>query len=874
MAAQQRRKSNKGSRRNQTQIPLMIFPNAWEAASFLRANPHYDPAHVQYSEDHRPGFFPETTTEFESRDQALEYLEQYPRGEGGGAYNEGGITANNNYQNNWTEGEHASWRLKKKISREAQAQRKWHMDQGWVHRENGTWINERLPPSPRQRVWAAAANNWEPEAGYAEYSGHAEFEANEDDVLEDIDQATLKYLRRDLVAKTGGNTSVYEDGSINPSGALYCIKILLMQHGNRALYDHTTVAYPQTEIERKIALQRSLYAKIVATKREWEASGGSNIPLKHKLGYLRLQHESVKNLVKQLKLTTIASYKLERIDTFIQELAAEIEMTHLCIATAEAELDRYLTFNERVSICLKNTGINITHFADKIVQLAGMIVNHAEGDLHKTKVGQKLIIEEIENALAVLKLYTILDQYGGEGDTREICALVCMDEYDGYLSRLARTNGQYRASLYQGRLFDYSLRSIPGETLKRAAMALKLGVGGAIRETAKIAKTAAREGVRTALSLSAGAVFSRLSGALFGALRELSDSVLTPELAAIDSRVNEWRVPPTIPELRAVVEAVTQTESQNANNGGFHASANNGGPSVLAEVGQTISDILDEADEAGLDELVHDPQLRAFEVRAAGYNHFMYYIHATGEWREMEDGELSFEEIEERITRDAIYASLEPDQWEQHTDYAGGYSAPYWYNPVTGEYADEHPVGAREIYHLQGEVEELAASYDRDTVQQDLASVHEPRTLVGLTLRPMPSAADLREAGSDTCIMDAYDLSGRVNESRKLQREIRDMRSLLLSGPEYERGEESSNNEYSYNNTHAAQWAQIEREQSNSNSNNGSGSNNGSNTSQQEMGAQWAAEIEAGNGNWGQQSWHQQHNYRNNGSNNGSINEL
>ena len=864
MAAQQRNKSNRRSRRAQTQVPVMIFPSAWEAAAFLRANPRYNPSHVQYSEDPRRGFFPETVGRFETRDRALEYLDQYPRGEGGGVNNEGGITANNNYQNNWSEAQHGQWREKRAISRDAQAQRKWHMDQGWVHRENGTWINERLPPSPREGGWAAAGNNWEPEGGYAEHSGHAEFQANEDDILEDIDQATLKYLRRDVVAKSGGNSSAYEDGTLNPSGALYCIKLLLMQHGNRALYDHTRMAYPQTEIERKIALQRSLYQKATEARREYIATGSSNVQLRQRLGYLMLQHERTKALVKQLKLTTIASFKLDRIDALIQELANEIEMSHLCIKAAEAELDRYLTYDERMHLCLKNTGVNIAHSADKIVQLAGMIANNDEGDLHKTRVGQKLIVEELENALAVLKLYSVLDQYGGEGDTREICALVCMDEYDGYLSRLARTNSQYRASLYQGRLFDYSLRSVPGETLKRAAMALKLGVGGAIRESVQIAKTAAREGVRTALSLSAGAVLSRLSGSLFGVLRELTDNVLTPELEAIDSRVNEWRIPPTIPELRAVVEAVTQTESQNANNGGFHTPHNNGGQTVLAEVGETISGILDEATEAGLDELVHDPQLRAFEVRAAGYNHFMYYVHATGEWLEMEDGELSFEEIEERITRNAIFASLEPDQWEQHTDYAGGYSAPYWYNPVTGEYADNDPVGAREIYYIDGEVEMLAASYDRDTVQQDLAAVREPRTLAGLTLNPMPSAAALQEAGSETCIMDAYDLTGRVNESRKLQREIRDMRAFLLSGPEYERGEESSNNESSYNNTHAAQWAQIEREQSNNSSNNG---NN------------WLAQQgynEGNNGSNNGNNWHAQQGYNqgNNGSNNGSMTEL
>jgi hypothetical protein len=289
---------------------------------------------------------------------------------------------------------------------------------------------------------------------------------------------------------------------------------------------------------------------------------------------------------------------------------------------------------------------------------------------------------------------------------------------------------------------------------------------------------------------------------------------------------------------------VTQTESQNAN-GGFHAAANNGGQSVLAEVGETISAILDEANEAGLDELVHDPQLRAFEVRAVGYNHFMYYVHATGKLVEMDDTEESLEELEQRITRDAIYASLEEDHWEYHVDRAEGYSKPYWYNTITGEYADYHPVGTREIMELQDEVEQLAASYDRDTVQHELAAVHEPRTLAGLTLNPMPSAAALQEAGSETCILDAYDLSGRVNESRKLQRELRDMTSLLRSGPEYERGSATSNNE-SYNNEHAAQWAQIEREQAQEYNRNNS-NNEQSNNEQQEMGAQWAAEIERGN---------------------------
>ena len=120
------------SRRNQTQVPVMIFPTAWEAAAFLRANPQYTPSHVQQSEEARRGFFPETVGRFETRDKALEYLEQYPHGEGGWGNNEGGVSASDEYQNNWSEAQHGQWREKKKVSREAQAQRKWHMDQGWV----------------------------------------------------------------------------------------------------------------------------------------------------------------------------------------------------------------------------------------------------------------------------------------------------------------------------------------------------------------------------------------------------------------------------------------------------------------------------------------------------------------------------------------------------------------------------------------------------------------------------------------------------------------------------------------------------------------------------------------------------------------------
>jgi hypothetical protein len=171
----------------------------------------------------------------------------------------------------------------------------------------------------------------------------------------------------------------------------------------------------------------------------------------------------------------------------------------------------------------------------------------------------------------------------------------------------------------------------------------------------------------------------------------------------------------------------------------------------------------------------------------------MYYVFATKQWVEMDDSQESLEELEERITRDAIYASLSPDPWVEGT-YDDG--STYWYNNITGTYAYEHPLGTREIIELEREIADAAEGYTRQQIQAaDAAGGAEREPAI-------PAAAELQAVGSPTGIMDQQEFSGKVNKLKKLKKELRDAAAFLHHG-------------INENDPHGAQWVQALNEEVN-----------------------------------------------------------
>ena len=777
------------ARMGQDRYQYKIFPTPIAAALFFAEHRDYPLDHLQYSTDERSGYFPESTATFGSDTEIWELLdrtsgerhaaEQARKASGPSKK----MTGHEEYVPSWTTPEFMEWIATRQLGRAILAQHKRYIDQGWHLDPAGTWYHdEDEGPQERRANWETAPNNtWK--TGMAEFT---ETPANNQGIVEDIEEASLRYLRMDMVSKTGGNSSVHAEASLEPTRALYLIKILLMQHGTRAARNHANIIYPQTEIERLIARRQAIYASMREAESEYRKSGKTVQKYQTEYEYLRMQHANCNSLIEQLKLTSIVPYKLAQIDALIQDLAADIEEAHTRIDETQNERGRLLNNKERLALCLEERpgrrSSDIRHSAAKILQIAEMIIAHDSGDLHSTAEGRRVIIEEVENAIAILKLYSILDVYGGNDATADLCSVVNMRPYDGYLARLARANPQYRVSLYQGRLMTHSWTGIPIEALKRASLAFRIGVKSAVQGAQLIAKSVAREGVRTTLSCSAGAVFSRLGSALFGALRELADDVLTPELAAIEASVEDWRVPPTIPQIKQVAEAITQTDVPPALK------------KELVQIRKDLFTILAEAGHADLDALIHDPALRVFEVLPAGHNHFMYYVKSTDQWVEMDNSQESFEELEERLTRDTIYASLEPDHWEEIIDPERGN---YWYNHTTGLYAHEHPVGTRELIELDIEIGDAAETIDREEIQAADAAEGGGR------VRSIPGgAAALQEAGSPTGILDQQDFSGRVNELKKLNKEVKEARYYLHYG-------------FNKDHPHAEQFAQVLNEQAN-----------------------------------------------------------
>ena len=783
--AQRKAAPTRKARQGQERHHYKIFPTPVAAALFFAEHRDYPLTHISYSLDERSGYFPEVTANFSSENEIWELLdrtsgerhaaEQARKASSSG---KGGITGHEAFVPSWSTPEFMEWIETRQLGRKAIAQQKQFIDQGWHLDPTGTWYHaDNEDATERRPNWETAANNtWE--VGLHSNSATAE---NAEGILEDIDSAALRYLRLDMLSR--GNTSVHAEGSISPTRALYLIKIVLMQHGTRTARDLAERVYPQTEIERIIARRQTIFLAVRKAESDLRASGGAVEAHKTKAEYLRIQHKNCNSILEQLKLTAIVPYKLNQIDALMQDLAVDIEEAHERIEEAQNRRGRLLTNDEREALCSEERpgkrNFNIRQMANKVLQIAEMVFACDAGDLHSTKMGQSVILEELENAMAILKLYSILIIYGGNDETSDLCSLVDMSEHDHYLRRLAHSTSQYRAGLYSGRLLSHSLTGIPIELFKRTAKAFKWGVRSSVEGAQLIARSAVREGVLTTLSCSAGSVFSRCGGALFGILRDITNHVLTPEFEAIEASIVDWRVPPTIPQLKQVAEAITQTDVP---------------PAVrkeLVKIKKDLFTILAEAGHAGLDELIHDPALRAFEVMPAGHNHFMYYVFATDQWVEMDDSQESLDELEARITRDAIYDSLTPDPWVEGTDEDG---STYWYNDITGTYAHEHPFEEREIIELEREIEDAAEVYTREQIQAAAGGAEREPVI--------PGAAELQAVGSPTGIMDQQEFAGKVDKLKKLKKELRDAAAFLHYG-------------INENHPHGSQFAQALNDEAN-----------------------------------------------------------
>jgi hypothetical protein len=384
-----------------------------------------------------------------------------------------------------------------------------------------------------------------------------------------------------------------------------------------------------------------------------------------------------------------------------------------------------------------------------LVQISTMLVHATQADFHHTRKGQKVVQDELENAVAILKMYSILDLYGGEeGERSRICALVSMEQHDDLLFRLAYAKAEFRMPLYKGRLLAYDASSLPAEILKRSVNAFKIGVSGAIKELRNINRSVQKEGVRSALSCAASAVFGRLSNSLFGTLRSFTEGEIDPRYAEMEHNVSRLRLPLTVPEVHEITEAIVAVAPRDE-------------AEELGIISGAISDALQEALDSGLDELMHDPDYRAFEVRLAGHNHYMYYIFATKEWVEMDASRETLYEVEAGITRYAIFAMTRAREIKQEEK-------------------------------MLKEIDTLAGRFGREEIEDELQNGQTRRTRPVLQLNAETSAADLAEVGSFTGIMDQQDFTGRVNQERKYEREMREMRAYLVTKYEGNRFEENN----------------------------------------------------------------------------------
>ena len=760
------------------QYPHFIFPSAISAALFIRENGDFPLDHIQYNLNqlpHRPNFFPDRDGELGMFNNIGEIVSLLDRTAANRHRKDVELKRNGprkfsgreNFDPTWSTAEYMNWVGTREGSREAYTHSMPYMEKGWSLRDDGSWMNDHLTPPERQARWETAGPEWKPR-GIAPYS---RTRPNAEGIVLEVDEECLKYIRQSLKTEAGGNSTA-RASLLKPQSALYFIKLVLMQHGNRDVRDHSLSTYPQTELERLIARQQTLHAAMVEERATFVASGSSDAASRVQEVYLQRQQQVNNSLIDQLRLTQIVSYKLSDIDAKIKSLASDIEYTRILIAEKERELGgRVLNNEERRALCLdtKPRHIDILHYADRILQLAAMAMNFDASELHFTKTGQKVIVEEIGNAIALLKLYSMIDIYGG-GINADMFSVIDMSDHDPYLSKLARSTKDYRLSLYEGRLFTHSLIDVPIEVTKRATRAFLHGIRDAILGAKLIVGEARESGVTAALSLSVGATFGRLGASLLGGIREMTGDFLEPELVAIEGR-SSHHIHPTIPELGMLADALEQRSPRSAR--------------ITGEIRASLA----EASAAGLD----TSGFRGFEIveEPMGSDHYMYKLAYTGELVDMYNGVESLDEMEARFTRNAVRARDKPpftdlilEETETTMD---GMLHTYWVNARTRVRTDTPPRGVDMVEARITHASEKAARNHKPEVQQmntrEANAVGVPTTLhKDLQVQGQTSPRELKRAGSVTGILDQQDFTGQIDDKAKLEKELKAARRFINLG--------------------------------------------------------------------------------------------
>jgi hypothetical protein len=525
--------------------PLRVFPSALAAAEFIRSsntgNYHYPLDRIQFrvgNGNQSPNMFPSRTGEFSSLDEVKQLLWQVAsQGQQGMVGPEPSAAT----------GPHNAFMRQQAMRAEREAQHQQKREEGWRFID-GSWIKAEVGPLPSPPNWESRGL---PASATARYSGNQ--------ILEEIDRDSLEFLRQTLIAGTSGNSSIFRDRSINPSTALSTIKILLRQNGNKQFMERKVQTYPSRLIDLKILEAQQLRTEKNRWERQWEDSARSNDRFKDLYLYAAQQERDTRLIIDQTKGTQLYLFTFHEVDSQIKDLARQIQSSHEYIKQREEQLGGPLSHKDRLEECILYGGVNILSLSNKIMQIAIMIAGIDRSDLHSDSTSQNVIIEEMYNSLAILKLYSLLDIYGGEEPHGQMCALVAIDQHDDFLNRLARSSRSYRPIIYQGRLFQHSASGIPVELLKRSIFSFKMGVSRAV----KLAKDVKTKGLSATIRDETGMLFGRVASSFMNVLHSFVpeqefNSELSEELYGIEQKA-EAMAPLSIEDVRRVSEATTQS---------------------------------------------------------------------------------------------------------------------------------------------------------------------------------------------------------------------------------------------------------------------------------------------------------------------------
>jgi hypothetical protein len=553
--------------------PVLVFPSALAAAQYISRNiPIYEPylnrIRFRVREDQPPNMFPSQIGEFYNIEDAMRVLsEQGPqRMISSGPSAEAGAGSGYNamarrHSNNASRAEHH--RQKRQ--------------EGWRF-SNGVWVQPVIGnPVMERPAWHTAIFSANAAAASSKYNGNV--------VLHELDRDSLEFLKSELQKVTRANSRGIRDNSIHPGGAVSTIKILLRQNGRKGSLERIIESYPTKLIELKRVEAQRLSSEKRSWQTQWMATGQTNDRFKRLFEYTQAQEQDTLRLIEQLKTTPLSLYTFDEVTIKISLLAKSISACHEYIKNAEtASLGRpvRLSYQDRLEECIlhQTTQVNILSLSNQILQIAVMIEGIDKSSLHIDPASQNVIIEELYDKLSILKLYSLIDIYGGDEVYGQMCSLVTMGEYDETLRRLTSSSETYRLRIYKGRLSQHSGLGLSFELLERSVFSFRSGIGDALR----LLKTARRQGLSTTIREQTGIIYGRVASSFISVLHSLIPEEEFPaEFSDIEQRA-DLAAPLTIEDVRVVSAATTQYSPRPL-------------PPLIEEINSNVADALRDATE-------------------------------------------------------------------------------------------------------------------------------------------------------------------------------------------------------------------------------------------------------------------------------------